>query len=157
MPQSFVFFSLVCCQLIHIWISSVIKIFTSRSIVKTFTENFNYLSLLFLARYVVYILTVQGSKATSILVYEIFHNKRDLDTHLFSKVNRNRFIIYFVAAAVVYLNDNKLYAEDLPLVLIAYLIVKYPETVGSMYFCNMLCILFNSWMWWRIKNTECVR
>ncbi|CAB3252866.1 unnamed protein product [Arctia plantaginis] len=80
-----------------------------------------------IARYVVYILTVQGSKATSVLVYEILHGKRDWNTHLFSKVNRNRFIIYFVAAAIVYLNNNKLYAEDLPLVLIAYLIVKYPE------------------------------
>lgn len=78
-----------------------------------------------------YLLTVQVSKPVCMELYEVLYNKRELDVQGFlSKANRNQVMMYAASVAVIFLNDQKLYAEDFPFIFMAYLAVKYPEVVS---------------------------
>ncbi|XP_075980154.1 transmembrane protein sting [Anticarsia gemmatalis] len=79
------------------------------------------------ARYVLYILTIQGTKSLSLVLYDMVHHQRGFDHDLLAKVNRHQLMMYGASIVLLLLNDQKLYAEDFPFIFIAYLVVKYPE------------------------------
>ncbi|XP_021195852.3 stimulator of interferon genes protein isoform X4 [Helicoverpa armigera] len=80
-----------------------------------------------IVRYIVYILTIQGSKGLSSIGYDIIHKKKSLNTRLVQNINGLQIIMFVACTAILLSNNQKFFAEDFPLIFIACLIVEYPE------------------------------
>ncbi|XP_047032131.1 uncharacterized protein LOC124638991 isoform X2 [Helicoverpa zea] len=80
-----------------------------------------------IVRYIVYILTIQGSKGLSSIGYDIIHKQKSLNTRLVQNINGLQIIMFVACTAILLSNNQKFFAEDFPLIFIACLIVEYPE------------------------------
>lgn len=81
----------------------------------------------FPVRYIVYILTVQGATGLCTMCYDMLYKR--LKTERLK--NTNWFLIIYIACIGILISNNqKFYAEDFPLIFIAFLIVEYPEVVS---------------------------
>ncbi|KAF9822237.1 hypothetical protein SFRURICE_014411 [Spodoptera frugiperda] len=83
-----------------------------------------------LVRYVVYDLTIKGTKNLSSIGYDMLNKKRWLHTQLVENINVGPIIIYIGSIVILLSNNEKIFSEDFLLLFIAYLIIQYPE-LGS--------------------------
>lgn len=84
-----------------------------------------------IARYVVYVLTIQAVKAISVLIFDLVKSQRGLDIDLIVNSNKNQLMMFIAAVAMVYLNDQKLYMEDFLLIFMANLIISYQSIIET--------------------------
>ncbi|KAJ8714808.1 hypothetical protein PYW08_004789 [Mythimna loreyi] len=85
--------------------------------------------MLNVARYIVYILTIQGARVLCTMCYDMLY-KRFKPEQL--KATSSLIVIMYIACVAILVSNNQwFYAEDFPLIFIAYLIVEYPEIMDG--------------------------
>ena len=81
-----------------------------------------------------------------VLAYDVVRNKRAIDAQLLQKVHRQHAFMFFAAVAVLLFNDQPLIDRSFFMILIATVIMMYPEVVSieqfSWYFCNQWLLTF---------------
>ncbi|KAJ8712034.1 hypothetical protein PYW07_004876 [Mythimna separata] len=85
--------------------------------------------MLNIARYILYILTIQGARVLCTMCYDMVH-KRFKPEQL--KATSSLYIVmYITCLAILVSNEQWFYVQDFPLIFIAYLIVEYPEIMDK--------------------------
>ncbi|XP_050549930.1 stimulator of interferon genes protein isoform X2 [Spodoptera frugiperda] len=97
---------------------------------QSLNQNDKYHWMFSIVRYVVYDLTIKGTKNLSSIGYDMLNKKRWLHTQLVENINVGPIIIYIGSIVILLSNNEKIFSEDFLLLFIAYLIIQYPE-LGS--------------------------
>lgn len=87
-----------------------------------------YQWMLNIVRYIVYILTIQGARGLCTMCYDMLYKR--LKTEQLKNTNWLQ-IMYIACIAILISNNQRFYAEDFPLIFIAFLIVEYPEIMAK--------------------------
>lgn len=93
-------------------------------------------------RYVVYDLTIKGTKNLSSIGYDMLNKKRWLHTQLVENINVGPIIIYIGSIVILLSNNEKIFSEDFLLLFIAYLIIQYPELVSNILYVTFKIKMF---------------
>ncbi|KAJ8714809.1 hypothetical protein PYW08_004790 [Mythimna loreyi] len=80
-----------------------------------------------IARYVLYALTVRAMYGACAAAHAVVHKKRSLDAQLLDKVNVNQAGMFAATAGFLLFNDQNLIDKSFFFMLIATVVVKYPE------------------------------
>ncbi|XP_026741788.1 stimulator of interferon genes protein-like isoform X3 [Trichoplusia ni] len=133
---------------ITVVISLVTLLFVIAS--KSLDLNDKHKWMLTIVRYILYILTIQGSKGLSVIAYNVFHEKRELDVRVLQNINMLQLVMYAFSVMVLIINQQKFFAEDFPLIFVACLIVKYPDLekkpMSANYGVGMACSFYEGYL-----------
>lgn len=117
---------------------------------KSLDLNDKHKWMLTIVRYILYILTIQGSKGLSVIAYNVFHEKRELDVRVLQNINMLQLVMYAFSVMVLIINQQKFFAEDFPLIFVACLIVKYPDLekkpMSANYGVGMACSFYEGYL-----------
>ncbi|CAD0202825.1 unnamed protein product [Chrysodeixis includens] len=111
----------------HVFVLQVILAIFVTFVSKSLDLNEKHKWMLTIVRYILYILTIEGSKGLSVIAYNVLHKKRELDVKVLQNINMLQLVMYAFSVTVLIINKQKFFAEDFPLIFVACLIVKYPD------------------------------
>ncbi|CAH0589301.1 unnamed protein product [Chrysodeixis includens] len=136
---------------IHIFIMQILFLSGITVGSKSFSLNDKDKWAISIARYVIYVLTIQGTKWACAVLYDMYLKHGDLDLKLLKKVNRHHVMLYLGSVGFLVLNEQTVIDGDFPQMLIASLIVKYPvvETKSKTtvnYGVGMACSFFEGYL-----------
>ncbi|XP_014361383.2 stimulator of interferon genes protein isoform X2 [Papilio machaon] len=102
------------------------------------------------ARYVVYMLIIKGSREACALGYSILQAQKTFNIEEIIKHSKKYALIFVASIAILLYNKQRILDEDFLLWFIAYLVTKYPEVEANLvtinYGVGMACSYFEGYL-----------
>ncbi|KPJ02478.1 Transmembrane protein 173 [Papilio xuthus] len=102
------------------------------------------------ARYVVYMLIIKGSREACALGYSILQSQEKFNIEEIIKHSKKYAFIFITSIAILMYNKQRILDEDFLLWFIAYLVTKYPEVESNLvtinYGVGMACSYFEGYL-----------